>query len=309
MPSPLKLLFLAAASIGQFCTDSTKKEYTESLKKQNCQDTSIIASNKPSDMQVGIKNNVVVPISCLSNQTKCNLDGKKWDNYIVTMTEKIETIIEASREQATKKIHAWQVAEIGPALKKLTHSLTPHQLKVALTLLRQLFEIKNRYADRQIVMDHNAGNCGEQSAKSAINLLQQAQKNGLDLRIHSVTLRSSTMGPPISEHTFLLLDSDTRPVEISRNRAATRRYLETLTGDICDSWSNGLFAPLRDNTNGLYDYRTSWDSVEVRQIHFDFEKLKTLPTALQQLFCDELAKMDLSQEPKKICDTRPSFKN
>jgi len=126
------------------------------------------------------------------------------------------------------------------------------------------------------------------------------------LRIHYISLRDSTKMRGLIDHSFLLLNSSADPIDIQRDKAKTKNYLKSLkmkSGDICDSWNSGLFAPLKKDTSGVYDHNGPWDTVRVRQVHFDFNMLKSMPIPMQQFFCNELAEINLSEESTKTCET------
>ena len=274
---------------------------TETLTGEYCQANRIPANNKPF-IRVGVKNDAFVPVSCFTDPQKCNSDQNRWGYFLQQSGPKANELTQHRKKQH-EALQKWK-KEIKSELQKKVDLEKNDEI---FALFEQLAQLKEYYMDSTSVTERNLGGCGEQSAFTALKLLTQAQKFNLNLKITVVDLHTTKESPGfnIKNHRFLLINSDAPDVNIANNAKETQTYLRSLktlqkSGKMCDPWNDGLFVPL--NADPTHMLEKSWDGVKTKTLEFDFKKLSTLPRTVATLFCDELSKMNLSENRDKTCE-------
>lgn len=181
--------------------------------------------------------------------------------------------------------------------------------RLASSLYDQLSEIRSFHFSAQIINKIGYGTCGEQSQLTAIKILREAQRKGLDINIQKVRLESSTSKGLIRDHMFLLINANLENIVIKENSARTKELLESIqktSGFICDPWHDGRLIKYNEDTSGFYHGNTVWNSVMLTTFHFDWKQLaklaRTLPSSGATFFCKELSYMELDEEPENICE-------
>lgn len=308
MRSGIRFLFFACAALQQpvesqadkECTLS-KKELTEHALKQYCQTSSIAkAINKPANLSVAMINDRVYPVSCLTDMEKCHQDDETWARYVLDHAiDKVR--LDESRNQGKKDLKEWHEmfletwSVLAPVL-----AISNTQLYDANILGNQLYLLKQYSITVQAVTKLGLGNCDEQTRYSGLGLFQKMKEHNLKITLQYVGLKKSNVKGGLIDHAFLLINSKNAHDVNLKNRQETERYLNSLDGIVCDKWNNDLLITFKKDITHFYS--TGWDTVEVKTIDFNFNKLKSLPLILSAFFCQELAKMNLEKNEQKTCE-------
>lgn len=284
--------------------------------KPICEVNTIIATNKPPTMRIGQFKGKDTPLSCMKdgsqqsyNQQLCDLETQQWKDYPIKFNPQREKLLLEVRKQIELDYTNWFKDMNGQLSQFKDYFIkNPEKHQIVQLLFSQLGKLKTHYLRAKESIKHNLGNCGEQSATAAIELLQHVQKENLKFKIFLMKLTYQS-----DNHRFVLIKNNSAAVpspKLTNDPIEIRKILKNLkqSGFICDRWNNGLFISFKEDKSNLFDHKADSRELELEEVFFDFSSLRSLnmPT-LQKIYCNELDKMNLAKDAEATCADSSSF--
>lgn len=150
-----------------------------------------------------------------------------------------------------------------------------------------IFLLNDAKMFHDLSLKFNVGNCGEHSAHAAYNILSNAIKYDLDIKIQFLHVTTKN-----DSHRFVLIDSNledtilTDQIKIS----AFIKSFKKASGFICDTWNNGTFSEINKNKNNLYFQKGT--KIELITLSLNLNE-NTLPQVYADFYNDELNRLGL----------------
>lgn len=257
---------------------------------QTCSSTYKKVFNKHNNMTYGALFGFFVPQNCERFQLRCL--SEIFDFFLNPV-------------QYNYELMRYKYNDLPPLAnniqKDLTHLKTKYfennifeEKEIFHKLERQFKLVSSLYINFNQLMDKfDGGDCGEQSARAAIKLLQEAFNTNTDIKIQIVSffdnsIWSNLLNPPFRyiDHNCLFINSPFSDGMIKGGNNV-KNFIDSFASNekfhICDPWNNGYFGSSRE-ANGIYTGSIMWTHMIIETVQFDVELLNKMPPEVLDYF-------------------------
>lgn len=272
----------------------------KSLKKICTGKSGLKTFNKPTEMRLDVNHlGHIVPESCARSSNSCLHDNLSYEQfYHSDEYKKGENSLNLLRANKDIEYTSWQ-SKIFPEARSIFTKLNSDQASIFENIVMEIQSLKNTLITAYHTKKQKGGNCGELKDVALYQILSKKLKHGFDVKIQFMHLMSSQSSERISDHAFLLLDSNIEDMDINHDRPAVQTFLSRVQGEICDKW-NSLYDKFTNQRNGLY-HQERYDSLIVKSITFDFKDFAKLSRRAQVYICKQLSEMNFKNEDIPVC--------
>ncbi len=317
-------LYFAAVSGVNALTNKmkTNNHSKDDIVSSFCTDVSKTTTNKP-NISLGFdqKGNIA-PASCIMGEiAECEKHYslcRVFYNEKISSPQSIEYINEgkasALREKLNKEYNKWY-QDFSFHLHKAGTGIVKKNKKAEEALFQTIAFLKSEFIWADLANEAKLGRCDEHAACALQALFKKKFEYNLEIKIQKIdVMDSKKKNGPLSGHTYLLIDSDISDINVEKDQRKTQEILNSITrGETCDPWNYGMYQLFASDKTQFYNGKDApWDTIEVREVRFNFDDLKKLSMPVQRLYCKELSNMGLlveTTEPCKMFPTKASLKS